>query len=384
MLNFSNFLTEATKIKDFIGGKTSSETERHRKQYYDDSHPEGTFNKINGRYVFADDRTDIHPDFKKDTEIKLEKVEPRTGSDGKVRYHGIVGDRAIPMSSFQKPKELKKRSSDPTKVEKEQIESIKSQIESAMRDNGGKPIQVRTADGKVHRVAGIKSVPGNKKADAYLHDEHGNPLHYMSLKGDAYQQWGGYTDVFDHPKTKDIIGRFQQLKKEISPDSTYLPSGSIFHHTLNRDDPEERKLIMRAMYGKKHGGKHGEENVHAIYGGNTVALKKDEGGIYSLHTDALHVNRNDDTSDVTDAKVMLHKSSGHNQQGTGGRITIQHALNVPSSVDINNLENRNKKIRSLSVSTKNIEPAESPVSQPEIKQPKPIETYTVGGLPWKK
>lgn len=43
-----------------------------------------------------------------------------------------------------------------------------------------------------------------------------------------------------------------------------------------------------------------------------------------------------------------------------------------------------KKPRSLSISTKNIEPVEAPVAQPVIKQPKPLETHTVGGLPWKK
>ena len=186
----------------------------------------------------------------------------------------------------------------------------------------------------------------------------------------------------------------------MSPDSKYLPSGSIYHHTLDRDNPEDKKIIMRAMYGKEHGGEYGKNNVNAIYGGNTVTLKKGEDGIHTLHTDALHVNRNDDTSDVTDAKVMLHKSAGHDQAGTGGRITIQHALNVPSSTGINSgvddairnrIQNKNEaphkktKPRSLSINIAKIDPSAYVPSSDVIKAPpKPIQTNTVGGLPWKK
>lgn len=401
MLLFSEFLIEAkSTINDLVGGKRDSETERHRTQYYDDSHPDGSFNKISGRYVLDRNRTDIHPDFKKDFEIKLDRIEQRQDSSGVTRYHGIIGDKAIPMSHFKKPKLLMKRRGDTLRVEDEQVSSIGSQIQKAMEENGGKPIKIKTADGQVHNVAGIKSVKGNKKADAFLHDENGNPVHYMSLKGDTYQQWGGYTDIFDHPKTKKIISKFQELKNKLSPDSEYLPSGSIFHHTLDKDDPEEKKLIMRAMYGKKHGSEYGEENVHAIYGGNTVELRKNDDGIFNLHTNAIHVNTNDDRSDVTDAKIMLHKSSGHNQLGTGGRVTIQNALNVPSSIGINQgvdaaiqakgqkkskktsvatpVAQKTQKPRKLSIAVQD----SAPESSSEIK-PKPLQHETVGGKTWK-
>lgn len=396
MLNFAEFLGESKKTRktmnDLLGGVKDSETERHRKQYYDDSHPDSSFNKIGGRYVLDRDRTDLHPDFKRDAEIKLDRISKEIGSDGKVRYHGIVGNHAIPMSHFQKPKTLMKRSSDPTRLENEQISSIKSQIEDAMKENGGKPIQLKTADGKVHNVTGIKAVKGNKKADAYLHDEHGNPLHYMSLKGDTYQQWGGYSDVFEHPKIKKIIEKMKELKGKLAPNDASLPSGSVFHHTLDRNDPEDKKIIMKAMYGKDHGKDHGENNVHAIYGGNTVALKKDKQGIYNLFTNALHVNRNDDTSDITDAKVMLHKSGGHSQQGTGGRITIQHASNVPSSLDITNgtdeaiqkfKAKKHPKPRSVHVDTRNIETPQKQEVAIHKPAPQHPNSQTVGGLPWK-
>lgn len=388
MINFNTFLIEAT-IKDLMGGAKESETERHRLQYFDDSHPEGTFNKISGRYVLARDRSDLHPDFKKDSELKLDRIALLKDAAGKMRYHGIVGNQAIPMSHFHKPKLLMKRTSDTLKTETAQINSIKSQIDKAMQENGGNPVRIKTADGKVHEVAGIKAVGGKKKADAFLHDAQGNPVHYMSLKGDTYQQWGGYTDVFDHQKMKNVISQFQELKSKLSPDEGTLPAGSIYHYSLDKNDPEDRKIIMRAMYGKDHGGEHGENNVNAIYGGNTVELRKGDDGIHTLHTNALHVNRNDDTSDVTDAKIMLHKSTGHSQAGTGGRITIQHALNAPSSTSINggidqaiqarqerkirqdtgeSKPTKPRKARSLQVSTKNIETPPPVEAAPQKQQ----------------
>jgi hypothetical protein len=388
MINFVGFLVEAAKIKDFIGGSGDSETERHRLQYFDDTHPEGSFNRINGRYVLNRDRHDLHPDYSSGAELKLEKIALLRDATGKMRYHGIIGDQAIPMSQFNKPEILKKRTGDTLRTENAQIDSISSQIKKAMEENGGRPIRVRTADGNVHEVAGIKAIRG-AKADAYLHDSQGNPVHHMSLKGDTYQQWGGYTDAFDHPKMKEIVSRLQELKSKLSPGSKYLPPGSIYHHTLDKNDPEDRKIIMRAMYGRDHGGEYGKNNVNAIYGGNTVTLRRGEDGIHTLQTDALHVNRNDESSDVTDAKVMLHKSSGHDQAGTGGRITIQHAMNVPSSTSINAgvddaIMNRRQSIgkpkpRSLSVAVSDT----TETSEPTVaKKPTPQKprTSTLGGL----
>lgn len=397
MLKFSEFLVEAV-MNDFLGGKKDAETERHKLQYFDDSHPEGSFNKISGRYVLARDRTDVDPNFKKETELKLDRVELKKDSAGKMRYHGVIGDKHIPMSHFQKPALLRKRTGDTLRTESAQISSIKSQIEKAMQENGGKPIKLRAADGNIVEVAGIKAVGGKKKADAFLHDGEGNPVHYMSLKGDTYQQWGGYTDVFDHKKTKDVISKFQELKSKLAPNDNTLPSGSIYHYSLDRENPEDRKIIMKAMYGKEHGGEHGENNVHAIYGGNTVELRKGEDGIHSLFTNALHVNRNDDTSDITDAKIMLHKSTGHSQAGTGGRVTIQHALNAQSSTSINNgvdeaIKARKerkivqdtgvskpKKQRSMMIDASGLstEP-EAPTQQPIQKQPKPRKNNMIAG-----
>jgi hypothetical protein len=342
MLKFTEYLVEAT-INDFVGGKKDSETERHRSQYYDDSHLDAPFHKIGGRYVLAKDRKDIHPDFQKDKEVKLDRIALMKDSFGKMRYHGIVGDKSIPMSNFQKPKLLMKRRGDTLNVENTQINSIHSQIQKEIEKNGGKPIRMKMPNGEINEVAGIKAaseLTGGKntkaKADAYLHDKNGNPLHFMSLKGDTYQQWGGYKDLDEHPVIQHAISKFKELKNKLAPNENFLPANSVYHYDLDSKNPEHRALIAKAMYGKNHGQEYGIHNVHAIYGGNTTTLKPSEDGIFQLHTNAIHTNSNDENTPVANAKIMLHKSSGHNQAGTGGRVTIQDTGNVQSSTSINN------------------------------------------------
>lgn len=333
MLGFSQYLTE--KFYDSLEGTRPEETERHRKQYYDDSHPEGSFHKFDGRYVLDRDRTDLHDSYSNGSQIKLTSIQKLPDSKGSIRYHGITEHgKAIPMSHFKKPR-IGRVGKNQQSLESEQVNFLHNAIQEQIRANGGKPIRIRTPNGDTHEVAGIKRVEGGwPKADAYLHDKDGNPVHWMSLKGDKFQQWGGYKDVDEHPIMKDAIDQFVKLKNRLSPEGKYLPRASAYHISLDKNDPEHRQFLFKSMYGKEHGGEYGAHNVHAIYSGNTIGLKQSEPGLFELDPTALYVNRNDDTSDVSDAKILLTNRAGMNQRGTGGRIMISHTGNVANSKEI--------------------------------------------------
>lgn len=328
----SSFLIE--KMNDSLESINPEETERHRKKYYDDSDEEGHFHKSDGLYVLDRDRTDLNDKFTKGNQVKLTSIQKLPDERGVIRYHGISGNLAIPMSHFKKPA-ISRAGKNQQKLEQEQINFLQKAIEEKMKANGNKPIKVKTPDGQIHEVAGIKSVQGGwPKADAYLHDKDGNPVHWMSLKGDKFQQWGGYKDIEKSPLMQSYIEKLQQHKEKIAPGEKYLPKGAAYHISLDANNPEQRELLHKSMYGKNHGGDYGPDNVHAIYSGNTIGFKETEPGIHELDPTALYTNRNDKTSDAANAKILLTYRAGMNQQGTGGRVMVSHMGNVGNSKDI--------------------------------------------------
>lgn len=386
MFKFNEFIIE--KINDSLETSRPEETERHRKQYYSDATPDDIFHKLGGRYILDKDRTDLHPDFKKGNEVKLSHIEQRHDQNGILRYHGVTEDgKSIPMGHFKKPP-IGRAGKNQQSLEHQQVEHIQNAIQSALRESGGKSIRLRTADGVTHNVAGIKLAPGDRpKADAYLHDEDGNAVHWMSLKGDTFQQWGGYKGLENHPALKPAIEKFQNLKDAINPGERYLPSRSAYHIDLDPNNPSHKDLLLKSMYGLNHGKEYGPNNVHAIYSGNTVNLKKSENpgeeGIFELHPNALYLNKNDVSSDVPPAKILVTNRAGLNQQGTGGRIMISHRGNVSSSKNIDDVFDKmsqsSSKPRSLSVAVNDTTETPEPTvaKKPTPQKPK---TSTLGGL----
>jgi hypothetical protein len=336
MLKFNDYLTEAVSFYDNLQSTKPEETERHRKKYYDDSSPDSIFHKIDGRYILDRDRTDLHKKYGKGEEVKLTSVQKLPDSSGVIRYHGITEHgHAVPMSHFRKPA-IGRAGKNQQSLEQEQINYLHKTIKSEMKKNGGKPIRIRTPDGQIHKVAGIKQVEGGwPKADAYLHDENGEPVHWMSLKGDKFQQWGGYKGLDNHPVMKNAIEQFRKLKNKLSPKERYLPARSAYHVSLDENDPSHRDLLHKSMYGMEHGGEYGPNNVHAIYSGNTVGLKQHpKGKFFELDPNALYVNRNDETSDTAKSKILITNRAGYDQQGTGGRMMISHTGNVANSKEL--------------------------------------------------
>lgn len=341
MLKFSRFLKEDFLVEDIydsLEGTKPEETERHRKQYYDTSE-DGIFHRLSGLYVLDRDRTDLHPSYKKGAQIKLSDVQTLPDSRGTIRHHGVVHgtNHAIPMSHFKKPP-VGRAGKNQQSLEQEQIEYLSNAIETAKKKTRRKTIKMRFANGETHEVAGIKAAGaegGWPKADAYLHDEKGNPVHWMSLKGDDFQQWGGYRGLDNHPTIQTAISKFKQLKDKLAPKQKYLPPRSSFHYDLDPTNNDDRSLILKSMFGINHGAGYGVNNVHAIYSGNTIHLKRNEDGTHELNPNALYVNKNDSNDvDLPPTKILVTNRSGLNQLGTGGRIMVSHSGNNKNSKNV--------------------------------------------------
>ena len=348
MLKFSQFIFEEIllekgplanrgSLKDSVGTQTG---EYHRRKYYADhlvQNPEG------GGYILNQD----HPESGKRAgdSIKLERIAALPHGKGKERYHGQVGNYQIPMSYFYKP-QIGRVGKNQEQQEDRQIDELSSHIQNAIRENRGSPIKMHVGNGQTVSVAGIKKVTkGKPKADAFLHDEKGNPVHFMSLKDHNFQQWGGIKGLTKHPAVRDAIEKLSEVKNRHFPDERHengkhvLPGGTAFHHDLDPENEEHRDLIHKVMYGVDHGGEHGLNNVHAIYGGHTIGVVKSQKvpGAYELHAPATFSNMsNDKTSDISPSKILVTPREGQDQEGTGGRIQIARNEFTPNSVSTEN------------------------------------------------
>lgn len=355
MLKFNSFLLEV--FHDNLESSKPEETERHRKQYYDtsrstngDPDEDGIFHRLNGLYVLDRDRTDLRPEYKKGAQLKLSDVQSIPDSSNVMRYHGMVNgtNHSIPMSHFKKPP-IGRAGKNQQKLEEEQIKYLTKAIDDAKAKKGSSAIKMRFPNGETHNVAGIKAAGaegGWPKADAYMHDEAGTPVHWMSLKGDTFQQWGGYRGLDSNPTFQKAIEKFKQAKDKVAPNSKYLLSSSSFHYDLNPENSEDRQLILKSMFGINHGGEHGVNNVHAVYSGNTIGLKENDDGEHELNPNALYVNKNDaNDSNLPSTKILVTNRSGLNQLDTGGRIMVTHSGNNNNSKHVDQIlktENRSK------------------------------------------
>ena len=349
-------------LSDSMGNKSTS---RHFKKYYGDD----AFKKNNGTYTLAKDHEATG--HKAGEEVKLDSVKPITIGK-KTVYHGMIGNHAVPMSSFYKPIGGRTGKNQEA-LEDRQIGEIGDSIKDAISKNGNNPIRIRHPDGSMSTVAGIQKVTdGKPKADAYLHDASGNPVHWMSLKGDKFQQWGGTRGLENHPIMKDAIDKLVQLKNKFHPDSgEELPNGAAYHVSLDKNNPAVRDLLHKSMYGMDHGNAHGPNNVHAIYSGDTIGVRKTDhpdGDVYEFAPNAKYSNMSNNTdSETSDSKILVTKREGINSAGTGGRIMVA-----------------NHGVSSNSRDADKVLSGEIPAKQPKVRKAPPVKVPRVKAQPMPK
>jgi hypothetical protein len=136
---------------------------------------------------------------------------------------------------------------------------------------------------------------------------------------------------------KQALHDLAGVKDTFHGDGPTLPSGHAYHFQLDKSDPNHADLIHKEMYGIDHGKEHGINNVHAVYGGETIGIKPHDNGRqghYVFNPEAVYSNmKNNHKSDVADAKVLVTPREGKNQHGTGGRVMVAPTYLSPNSRD---------------------------------------------------
>ena len=222
-------------------------------------------------------------------------------------------------------------SKDQEAAENAQIAAIHEHITKHLAKTGQPSAEIHLPDGTKVRVAGIKKVTTTEggykpKADAYFHDENGKPVHYMSLKSNTYQQYGGVSHLAKHPTVEKATEPLKAAAAE---------NNKPHHYSLDPDkSAEDRDLIHKSMYGMNHGKEYGVSNVHAIYRGN-IGFNSNEDNSLSMTSSSFSSNKNNsEKSDYVPAKILSRPAQDRNDLGTKQR----RILVVPTSLRPNSTE----------------------------------------------
>lgn len=333
-MRFTTFLIEK-KAEPFLKSVgTMTDTGTKGDEYHGKYFGEEAIAKHGKKFVLAYD----HPELgKAGSEHSFDQVEKRDG-----KYYAIVKGHEVRVNQFHKPGGARVGKT-ATDVEESQIGHLSKAIEEAIKKNGGKPIPM-LLNGKKEEVAGIKRVEGETpKADAYTVDSKGKPNHWMSLKDDTFQQWGGVGErslgeLANHPDVQNALGRFTDLHSRIANHAGYLPVGTAYHIDMDKSNLEHRRIINLSTYGQDFGKEYGKDNVHAVYGGNTIDLEEQEhpehGRVHVFKPKATYVNTNDDKADTPDSKFQLTNRSGARTIGNNGRVMVAPQSFMTSSRDV--------------------------------------------------
>jgi hypothetical protein len=328
MFKFNEYLTERADIRKAISA-SGVHAKRHYDQYIKNYLPG---EKLHGpeSHQLASDHVDPQTgvSYPAGSRVHLVHSESRNGVN-----HVTVGD-ANGNTTTVKASKLSKtgNSRNPEQVEDDQISQMQNGIDLHKKTTGKGSVKIRFGDGNYIDAAGIKKVTkadwkkmgydgkGAPKADAYFHDENGNPIHYVSLKGTRHQQWGGATHIANHPAVQRAVG---EIRNKLDTERATNPefSGAV-RHSLDANDEHDRDLIHRSMYGMKHGGEYGLSNVHRIIGGD-ISLAPGENGELNLNSTKSYTNRNGNDSDVhPDTSAIFRTSTDRNNFSLGGRVLV--------------------------------------------------------------
>lgn len=329
MLKFTQFLKEANISASKSAG------ERHFRQYVEpwlpgnprhgESHKLGSASNIKGQKIPAGTSVSI------------------TGHAGVVNgvHHVHVetehGETAtIPVTRLQKPA-VGRAGKNPEQVEDYQINTIHQGITKHLEETGKKEVPLHLPDGTTVNVAGARKVTSSDfkhlgykpKADVIFHDKDNNPVHYASLKGHSYQQYGGITHLADHPVIKKAVELF---KKHKEGSNTSAP----LHFNLDSNNPEHREIMQKSLFGKDHGKEHSLTNVHAVYQGD-ISINKHKSGGLSLTASKSYSNKENSAKSDTgpDMKILARAASDRSDAGLkNARVMVAPRALRPNSKNV--------------------------------------------------
>lgn len=350
MHNFKTFLLERESIKnkkvkvfaDIGGVKTtmnskigSNKGEDHFRKYMQPNHLE----KNDYRFVGQ------HSHIPSGSTVKLRDVFERDGHRfAHVDHEGET--HQVRVDQFNKPAGVGRAGKNQEAVEDSQVSDIHKRIQQQLAKTGKKTVRLHFDDGTHVDAAGFKKVTsdnakemgyndkGKPKSDAFFHDENGNPIHHVSLKGHSQQQWGGVSHMTDHPAVQQGMKDIKRYAKYEGLDDG-LPIRAA-HYELDDEHPDHRDLIHKSMYGKNFGGEHGVSNVHRILGGHIDMQNRDDGGLDVKPTSMYSNMQNSDKSDLVPSKIMIRNSSDRNDMGIpNSRVFVAPKFLRKNSLRIN-------------------------------------------------
>lgn len=262
MLDFKSFLTEANIASQGINAL------RHVEKYIKPFLPGGTKHSAEGTHTLISPTQHI---------AAGEKVVVHSHSVENGVHHVTVSKpgskttEKIKVSKLKKPHEV-----NPFGREDEQINSIKHQIETHVKNNGGKPLKMNVG-GRTMSVAGVTRIGGKVKADYALHDEHGKPVHFVSLKSQpkssSFSGYGGFSHMLEHPTISRAINKLTS-----SIGKKPLEKGEMAFHPFKAGDKHDENAFSKLIFGKEHGSKeHGPSNIHHIQHGDVHITKQPDG-----------------------------------------------------------------------------------------------------------
>tara|TARA_B100001778_G_C18512973_1_gene595118 strand:+ start:146 stop:1084 length:939 start_codon:yes stop_codon:yes gene_type:complete len=178
---------------------------------------------------------------------------------------GVTGDGAIPLSQLYKDSAFVTRTQNTTAGEKNQITSVRNQLEKIKEKIGSDFVKLRVGK-NTYLVTGVESTPGNPKSDMNFIGKNGIKLGFCSLKegatANAVQQWGGVSQrvepvIAAHPEVIQFVSDVKNLlSNEIPPTTTIARAVT------------DTKLKNLGIYGNQYGSSFGINNVDVLLQGS--------------------------------------------------------------------------------------------------------------------
>ena len=164
------------------------------------------------------------------------------------------GDRIIPFGAIVKTKEFGgEEAFQREKIEQGQIGEIQSALGDAKAGNPS--IKLTVGKRKVN-AADVEKEKGSvngraPKSDMTVIDTEGNPVAWVSLKGDPFR-WGGWQHLAKMPEIEEWLNRIRQVNNGV------FEPGMSFGLHISID------VANKIVFGKDFGGEPGISNVDAV------------------------------------------------------------------------------------------------------------------------
>lgn len=225
---------------------------------------------------------------KKGEEVTVKRV-VHNAKDGKKYAHieHANGRSVVPINHLMKPP-IGRAGKNPEQQENTAADKLHKSIQSAVKENGGKPIKIKQ-NGKMYSVTGARKVvkgdyeKGRKpKGDIILHNE-GEPQIHISHKAKAEATGAqNYEGLSNHQHNDQVKGFLDDMRKK---HPRGLKNGHSYVRQFSARSSSGRALQRSVMFGSQHDSKqHGVHNVHSIEHG-PITLRKHPAGHYEIVSD---------------------------------------------------------------------------------------------------